>query len=279
VYSVEEIVAPSGYLLEAQHKDIQLEWGQTKTLVFTNKARPKLRILKVDAVTGETLPNAEFRLTKVEDATVSEYITDASGEILIENLEEAVYRAEEFMPPDGYILYTESKEILTEWCKTKTLKFDNIRKPTLIFTKLDALSYQPVPNTTFRVEYERDNGGIAAPGTFRTDLNGQIIIPNVEPGWYILTETIPAQGFSLPSNPVVRKYLAPGENAYTNFNALGVSASEKTSGLLSSEDFSALAGETAINYPLNSIVIRKVSAVTGELLAGAAFEVRKVWRY
>jgi uncharacterized repeat protein (TIGR01451 family) len=278
VYSIEEIIAPSGYLLEVQHKDIQLEWGVTKTLIFTNKARPKLRILKVDAVTGQPLPFAEFRVTKVEDATVSEYITDASGEILIENLDEAIYRAEEFMPPDGYLLYDESKEILTEWGKTKTLKFDDIRKPTLIITKTNGLTFQPIANATFRVEREGENGGLVQIGTFRTDANGQIILPKVEPGWYLITETIPAPGFSLPSNPVTRKYLAPGENAYTNTSGTG--AAGDTSGMniraLSGSDFSALAGHEVIDYPLNSLVIRKAHYVTGELLAGAVFEVRKV---
>ncbi len=56
----------------------------------------------------------------MEDKTVNEYITDESGEIIIENLDEAIYKAEEFMPPDGYDLYTETKEISLEWGKSAT---------------------------------------------------------------------------------------------------------------------------------------------------------------
>jgi uncharacterized surface anchored protein len=192
IYSIEEIIAPSGYLLEPQRKDILLEWGKTKTLVFTNKARPKLKILKIDAITGQPLAGSEFRITKVEDSTVSEYITDETGEILIENMDESTYRVEEFMPPDGYLLYTESKEIQLEWGKTKVLKFDDVRKPTLIVTKINALTYQPVPDATYKIEYEGSDGGVVHLGTYRTDANGQIIIPKVNTGWYIITETIPA---------------------------------------------------------------------------------------
>ena len=36
------------------------------------------------------------------------------------------------------------------------------------------------------------------------------------------------------------------------------------------------ATEDVINYPLNSIVVKKTSAITGELLAGAVFEVSQV---
>ncbi|MDR1210139.1 MAG: Cys-Gln thioester bond-forming surface protein [Clostridiales bacterium] len=279
IYSIEEIVAPSGYLLEPQHKDIQLEWGKTKTLVFTNKARPKLKILKIDAITGQPLTGAEFRVTKVEDSAVSEYITDETGTILIENLDESIYRVEEFMAPDGYLLYTESKEIQLEWGKTKVLKFDDVRKPTLIVTKINALTYQPVPDATYKIEYEGSDGGVIPLGTYRTDANGQIIIPKVNTGWYIITETIPAPGFSLPSDPVTRKYLAPGENAYTSFGSGLYGEAGDVSGfnvqITSGADYAA-AGQEIVNYPLNSIIIRKVHAVTGELLAGAAFEVRKV---
>ena len=107
------------------------------------------------------------------------------------------------MPPDGYDLYTESKEISLEWGKTKTLKFDNIRKPVLVFLKSNGLTGKPVKGATFKVEYEMPNGGVKTIGSYKTDENGQIVIPKVNVGWYILTETMPAQGYSLPSNPVI----------------------------------------------------------------------------
>jgi hypothetical protein len=44
---------------------------------------------------------------------------------------------------------------------------------------------------------------------------GLIVIPHVLPGWYSLTETSPATGYQLPTNPTVRVHLAPGENSYT----------------------------------------------------------------
>ncbi|MDR1320300.1 MAG: Cys-Gln thioester bond-forming surface protein [Gracilibacteraceae bacterium] len=293
IYSAEEYAAPAGYLLDPQHKDIKLEWGRAKTLVFTNKVRPKLRILKIDAVTGEPLPNAEFRVTKAEDATVSEYITDSSGEILIENLDEAVYRAEEFMPPDGWLLYTESKEIQLEWGKTKTLKFDNIRKPVAIFLKTNALTGEGIPGATFKVEYEQPGGGLLNLGSYKTGTDGRIIIPKAEPGWFVFTETLPAPGFSLPKNPVTRMYFSAGDNAYlpeferyyTGADSAAQEEAEAAQSAANPGVVSAFAAQAAehsgseyyaqgegFNWPLNSIVIKKTHAITGELLAGAAFE-------
>ena len=277
VYSVWEVKAPDGYLLEEQHKDITLEWGKVKTLIFTNKARPALEIKKIDSITGQPLSGVKFKVTKTEDLTVSEYITDVNGTIIIKNLDDSIYTVEEIIAPDGYIFTPDKKDILLEWGKTKTLIFENIRKPTFAITKTNALTYMPIPNTVFRIEYENGNGGIQTLGTYRTDANGQIILPNVEAGWYIITEIQAAPGFSLPSNPVTRKYLAPGENAYTNLNINNgkngdVSGTNVT--VTSGSDF--ILGQEIFDYPLNSIVIRKAHYVTGEMLAGAVFELRKV---
>ena len=41
-----------------------------------------------------------------------------------------------------------------------------------------------------------------------------IKLPYVEPGWYIITETIPALGTQNRQTPVTRIYLNPGDNSY-----------------------------------------------------------------
>ena len=106
----------------------------------------------------------------------------------------------------------------------------------------------------------------------KTDTNGRIVLPFVKVGWYVLTETIPAQGMQLPSNPVTRIYLSAGTNSYTSTeqgNVGGNSLFSVTSGL----DYPVVAG--IVNYPLNSVVIKKSDANTGEMLAGATFELIK----
>ncbi len=296
VYTVEEIQAPDGYIIDPEnHKDIALEWGKTKTLVFSNTKKPALEIIKIDAKTKEPLANAKFKITKTEDDTVSEYMTDEKGKIVIQNLPEGIYTVEEISAPDGYILDTQHKEIQLSAGESKQLVYENTRKPDLVITKTNALTEKPVPNTTFKIEYEGKNGGVVPIGTYKTDANGKIILKDVDPGWYIITETRPAQGFQRPSNPVTRKYLAPGENAYfhheegsnsTENNDQSESKPENDNGgntitppknesvvITSGKDY---IGEEIPNYPLNSIVIKKTDAITSEMLEGAVFEVRKV---
>nr|WP_297999994.1 SpaA isopeptide-forming pilin-related protein [uncultured Anaerotignum sp.] len=286
VYTVEEIEAPDGYIIDTDnHKDIALEWGKTKTLVFSDTKKPALEIIKVDSKTKEPLANAKFKITKTEDDTVSEYVTDENGKITIQDLQEGIYTVEEITAPDGYILDTQHKEIELSAGDSKQLVYENTRKPDLIITKTNVLTEKPVPNTTFKIEFEGENGGVVPLGTYKTDENGQIILEDVNPGWYIITETRAAQGMSLPSNPVTRKYLAPGENAYLTAGSVdsqtpssgssgtGNTASQSKVTVTSGNDY---IGEEIPNYPLSSLVIKKTDAITSEMLEGAAFEVRKV---
>ena len=279
-YTITEIAAPKGYLIADKSKDVCLEGGKCVAVKFDNRLRPYLQLMKLDAKTNEPLAGAKFKVTKTEDKTVSEYVTDQTGTVVIRDLDEAVYTVEEIQAPDGYTISTENhKDIALEWGKTKTLIFTDTKKPTLIITKTNALTNKGVPDTVFKIQREKADGGVVTLGTYKTDANGQIVLKGVDAGWYVITEVRAAQGMSLPSNPVTRKYLAEGENAYTDLKGSTALETNKTEGtdsdnvkVTSGKDY----GEEIPNYPLNSIVIKKTDANTSKLLAGAAFEVRKV---
>ncbi len=278
--TITELAAPHGYLKATESKDVFLEAGQTVEVKFDNRLRPSLQLMKLDAETKEPLAGAVFFVKNTEGDTIGEYKTDETGTVVIRNLDEGIVTVEEKTAPENYLLSKEThKDIQLEWGKTKTLIFENEKKPTLIVNKTNALTGKGVPDTVFKIQRETENGGITTLGTYKTDANGQIIIKHTEPGWYIITEIRAAQGMSLPSDPVTRKYLTAGENAYIQTgentspeadasveNTVSAAKVEVTSG-------SNYVGEEIVNYPLNSIVIKKMDANTGEMLDGATFEV------
>ncbi len=118
-------------------------------------------------------------------------------------------------------------------------------------------------------------------GTYKTDAKGRIKLPYVETGWYVITETKPAQGYQKPTNPVTRIYLKAGDNSYTATENVANSNSNKnnnptTTGTIvvtSGADYEKVGD--IVNYPLNSLVIKKSDANTGKMLEGAIFEVIK----
>ena len=299
IYSVVEVSAPKGYILDPQHRDIELEWGKVKELVFTNREKPALVILKIDAVTTLPLQGAEFSIRRKDGAVVWEGLTDENGEIRLTELEDDWYTITEILPPPGYIADTAPRDARLEPDRETQVKFDNTRKPVLVFQKTNALTGRGIPGATFRVEYEIPGGGLVNIGSYKTDADGRIIIPQASPGWYVFTETLPANGFSLPQNPVTRMHVSAGQNAYLpefdRYYGVGVSspgqgASTGQSSIASADLVAATTASAAsstiaahsgseylvqgegYNWPLNSVVIKKAHAITGELLAGAAFE-------
>jgi 5-hydroxyisourate hydrolase-like protein (transthyretin family) len=220
IYSVQEIDEPFGYFKDGDRKEILLAGGDNKQLEFFNRPRPALTITKRDAATGEPIANVKFKIQKTEGATIGEFLTDENGYIELSPatgclLEEAVYTVTEIAPPNEYLLSdSPSKQVLLKWYEQTDLIFENLLKPTLIFIKKDGMSGRGISGATYKVEYESANGGITNLGGYVTKC-GIIEIPYVLPGWYILTETSAAPGYSLPTNPTTRLHLAPGENSYT----------------------------------------------------------------
>ncbi|GHU87177.1 hypothetical protein FACS1894202_00910 [Clostridia bacterium] len=220
IYSVQEIDEPYGYFKDPARKEILLEGGDNKQLEFFNRPRPILTILKRDAITGKPLADVKFKVQKLEGATVGEFLTDANGRIELSPstgylLTEEIYRVTEIVPPNEYLLSANpQKDVLLKWYEPTELIFENVLKPTLIFIKSDGMSGRGISGATYKVEYESPTGGVTNIGSYVTKC-GLIVLPHVLPGWYSLTETSPATGYQLPTNPTQRLHLAPGENSYT----------------------------------------------------------------
>jgi 5-hydroxyisourate hydrolase-like protein (transthyretin family) len=220
IYSIQEIDEPYGYFKDPARKEILLKGGDNKQLEFFNRPRPILTILKRDAITGQPLADVKFKVQKLEVLTIGEFLTDANGRIELSPrtgylLDEAIYRVTEILPPNEYLLSPNfQKDVLLKWYELTELVFENVLKPTLIFIKRDGMSGRGISGATYKVEYESPTGGVTIIGSYVTKC-GLIVIPHVLPGWYSLTETSPASGYQLPTNPTQRLHLAPGENSYT----------------------------------------------------------------
>ena len=257
-YLIRELNPPPGYMQSDKTKPervIVAKAGDGEIIVkVDNIALPELTILKKDSQNGTPLAGVVYTLRAVDGTSAKEYTytTDSAGKIVAKDLSAGTYEITEKTPPEHYLhAEVNTQTISLSGGDKKTVVFENTLKPTLIIRKTNGLTLAPVPNTKYKVEREV-NGALLNLGTFTTDANGMIILPYVEPGWYVYTETAAAPGMQLPSNPVSRVYLSPGENSYTADGAFSV------------------AGD-AVNWPTNSIVIKKTSAVTGELLANAVF--------
>ena len=285
-YVVKELNPPPGYMFSdktSPDRVIVAKPGDGEIIVKVDNIKlPELTIKKIDSVTKEPIAGVVYEVKEVDDTSVqpTTATTDENGMIVIPGLKAGTYEITEISTPKPYILNSTPQRVKLEAGDQKTLMFENIKYPTLIIEKTDYTTNKGIPNTTFKIEHEEDDGAITTVGTFKTDENGRIKLPYVEPGWYIVTETIPAQGYQKPTNPVTRIYLNPGDNSYLkDDNIAGGGGTGGTGGgttndgieITSGNDYEVVDG--IVNYPLNSLVIKKADANTGEMLDGATFEV------
>ena len=288
-YVVKELNPPPGYMFSdktSPDRVIVAKPGDGEIIVKVDNIKlPELTIKKIDSVTKEPIAGVVYEVKEVDDTSVqpTTATTDENGTIVIPGLKAGTYEITEISTPKPYILNSTPQRVKLEAGDHKTLMFENIKYPTLIIEKTDYTTNKGIPNTTFKIEHEEDDGAITTVGTFKTDENGRIKLPYVEPGWYIVTETIPAQGYQKPTNPVTRIYLNPGDNSYLkDDNIAGGGGTGGTGGGTTTEGIEITSGndyevvDGIVNYPLNSLVIKKADANTGEMLDGATFEVFRI---
>lgn len=281
-YVVKELNPPPGYMFSdktSPDRVIVAKPGDGEIIVKVDNIKlPELTIKKIDSVTKEPIAGVVYEVKEVDDTSVqpTTATTDENGTIVIPGLKAGTYEITEISTPKPYILNSTPQRVKLEAGDQKTLMFENIKYPTLIIEKIDYTTNKGIPNTTFKIEYEEDDGAITTVGTFKTDENGRIKLPYVEPGWYIVTETIPAQGYQKPTNPVTRIYLNPGDNSYLKDDNIAGGGGTTTDGIeiTSGNNYEVVDG--IVNYPLNSLVIKKADANTGEMLDGATFEVFRI---
>ena len=280
-YVVKELNPPPGYMFSdktSPDRVIVAKPGDGEIIVKVDNIKlPELTIKKIDSVTKEPIAGVVYEVKEVDDTSVqpTTATTDENGTIVIPGLKAGTYEITEISTPKPYILNSTTQRVKLEAGDQKTLMFENIKYPTLIIEKTDYTINKGIPNTTFKIEHEEDDGAITTVGTFKTDENGRIKLPYVEPGWYIVTETIPAQGYQKPTNPVTRIYLNPGDNSYLKDDNIA-DGGTTTDGIeiTSGNNYEVVDG--IVNYPLNSLVIKKADANTGEMLDGATFEVFRI---
>lgn len=249
VYSVQEIAAPGGYVLNDTEYHVQLFPGRDSTLVVNNEKKPDLKIVKTDATTGNSIAGVTFTVNKADSSTLTTVKTDANGEALLTALDPGVYVVTEKSVPDGYLLDTTPQMITLVPNTTGTVRFQNYPRPTLTVNKVDSITKDPIKDAKFHIIYASSNtfsGEINDLGTYTTDENGQIQLSKLKDGWYRVTEVKPAAGYSIKEPATQECYIQAGTGKVLTFE----------------------------NVPLSALVIKKVDADSGAVLQGAKFQVR-----
>jgi uncharacterized surface anchored protein len=244
-YTAREIATVAPYVLDetAQWTEIRGGQGYISELYFFNLQKPGMRLVKVDSETLAPLSNARFLISSIGGTFSIEYTTDINGEINLSALEPGAYLVKELAAPDGYLVDGGERVVQLNAGENAQFVFADTRKPSLELIKLDSKTGLPLAGATFRIAEIKDGSRYL---DRVTDTQGKIRIDGLMPGVYSIAEIAAPEGY-VADTTEYHTELFPG----------------KTSTLVVN------------NAHKPNLKIVKRDAVTGGLLAGASFKIRK----
>ena len=205
---IKETRAKAGYILDDTPQTVKIKSNEVTTLEFGNQPKGNLIIVKQDSVTKEPLEGVEFKITyadgsyvDAEGGTLSStglYRTDKAGKISISGISGTIVATEVKSIP-GYTIdeNTRTQTVVVNPNDTQTLYFYNTPVGGLQIIKSDKDSGKRISGVKF--EIRKMNGEII--GTYTTDSDGVIYLPEAESGWYTVTELEAAFGYLLDTTP------------------------------------------------------------------------------
>lgn len=196
-YYLEEIEAPSGYVLNKEKVAFEVT-ATTKNLqvVFKNK-KNRLKLGKIDATTKDYLAGAKMKLTDSDGKTVKEF-TSESNLTTITGLKVGIYYLEEIEAPNGYIKNTtKNKIVITNTSDEVTSTIEN-KKIKVSLSKVDADTNKQIAGVLFELLDSSKN----VIGTFtttdtKTDISS---LKALKEGDYYLREKSTKDGYVLDNS-------------------------------------------------------------------------------
>ena len=205
---IKETRAKAGYILDDTPQTVKVKSNEVTTLEFRNAPKGNLIIVKQDSITKEPLEGVQFKIVyadgsyvDAEGGTLSStglYWTDKEGKITISGISGTVVVTEiETIPGYSIDENARTQTVVVNPNDTQTLYFYNTPVGGLQIIKSDKDSGKRIAGVKF--EICKMNGEII--GTYTTDSDGVIYLPEAESGWYTVTELEAASGYLLDTTP------------------------------------------------------------------------------
>lgn len=211
-YEISEVNVPSHVIISEIPQTISLEPGVTRTVRFFNAVKPSLTILKRNSVTKDPLENAKFHIYYASDNTetgeindLGTYYTDASGRIVLTDVNRGWYRVVEEESPTGFSIQDDGiYEFYLEAGTSRELVVDNTPLSALVVYKYDSVTKLPLEGARFELRYlsgETSGTEGTVIGEYVTSKNGSFTVTGLKEGTYICQELESPDGHLIDSEP------------------------------------------------------------------------------
>ena len=211
-YEITEVNVPSNVIISKIPQTISLEPGVTRTVRFFNAVKPSLTVIKRNSITKDPLENAKFHIYYASDNTetgeindLGTYYTDASGRIVLTDVNRGWYRVVEEESPTGFSIQDDGVyEFYLEAGASRELVVDNTPLSALVVYKYDSVTKLPLEGARFELRYlsgETSGTEGTVIGEYVTSKNGSFTVTGLKEGTYICQELESPDGHLIDSEP------------------------------------------------------------------------------
>lgn len=204
-YRLHEITAPDGYALpegEDAYTRICVKaenpGGASSALnqfVIENVKLGTLIVRKVDVKDNKPIAGAVFDLKTVDGDYIGRKETDSNGEIIWNNLKAGFYVATEVIAPDNYDpTQCPSQNVEVKNGQTSTITFKDEAYGSLVIILQDKHTGDYLEGGQFIVTRLSD---MTIVFDSKTDITGNLVVGNLRPGWYEVTEKFAPDGYTI----------------------------------------------------------------------------------
>ncbi len=200
-YTLKEVKAPTGYVLNEQPQKIEVKTGEVATITVANtKVKGNIEIKKLSD-SGKVLPRVEFTVYTVDGKEVTKTTTNEQGIAQVKDLPYAKYYFVETKGVEGYLLNkTKYPFEIKEHGKTLIFTVENKEvKGNVQLLKVDQENPdKKLEGATFILQ---DSKGKKI-SEHKSDKNGLIQVNNLPFGSYMFMEKQAPTGYVLTKEPI-----------------------------------------------------------------------------
>lgn len=204
-YQLVEIEAPEGYNISSpvdftidenqDYQELEIIGTVLETTVPNRPIRSDISIVKVDAKTGQRLPNFTFKLTYLSDMSEMEITTDENGVATFEKIKYGNYMVEEVNVSGAYVIDREPQiiSIQKDGITYEVVFRNHLVKGRLEGLKVDYKDQSPIEGAVYGLFTLEDKLVYSA----TTDIDGKFVFEDITLGDYYVQEIESPEGYRL----------------------------------------------------------------------------------